>query len=100
MVSKGWHASQLESSIRYNGWKLIYNGITKEKQLYNLEKDPREEHEICQQEQQMCTQMEEILFKWFVENEKLSRSFGSAVEVEVEIDEETKERLRSLGYIH
>ncbi|MBI4452198.1 sulfatase-like hydrolase/transferase, partial [Candidatus Woesearchaeota archaeon] len=57
-------------SARTNKWKLIYNKTTKKKELYNIEKDPNEEHNLIGKEKEAEKKIEEGLWK---KMEKLSK---------------------------
>lgn len=40
-------------SVRTNKWKLIYNKTSRKKELYNLEKDPEEKHNLIGKEKEI-----------------------------------------------
>jgi arylsulfatase A-like enzyme len=81
-------------SIRTNEWKYIHNFDNNSGELYNLKKDPKELKNVINEEPEIAEKLRKKLFKWMAE------AVNKSVEPEkAEIDEETKERLRSLGYL-
>lgn len=81
-----------KSYIRTEGWKLIYNASNENYELYNLKKDPQEVDNLVNREIKMFNFLKRILLKHMASvssDEKVKR---------VNISEEDKRLLRSLGY--
>ncbi|MBM3320960.1 MAG: hypothetical protein FJY73_09825 [Candidatus Eisenbacteria bacterium] len=81
--------------IRADGWKLIRiptpSGPVYE--LYDLESDPGETTNLAEQRADILARLLASLEDW-----RLASETGSFTKTE--IDEETLEGLRSLGYVH
>jgi len=77
--------------IRTEEWKLICN--RRNRQLYNLKKDPQELNNLIEQEKEKFIFLKEKLDNW--------RKQAVAIPKKpAQLTEEEKERLRSLGYLH
>ena len=82
-------------SVRTRDWKLITD--TKggsAVQLYHLAQDPKEVDNVADQFPERVEAMEHILASW-----KEGLDTGTEPGAEIELDEETLDRLRTLGYI-
>ena len=86
----GW--SPLEG-IRTDGWKYIK---APEHELYNLIKDPGEKKNVLQKEK---TQSEKYQKKFTELRQKLIASPGFSPSQSVTLDQASREKLKSLGYI-
>jgi hypothetical protein len=79
---------------RYPGRWIWFHGPAEE-ELYHLEDDPAERHNLAAERPEVVRRL----------REELSRRFGGEAMIAAgddageEIDEETEERLRALGYI-
>lgn len=49
-----------------DGWKFIYSLDTKTKELYDLNKDPAEQHNVVETEKRRAYELEQELFKWLL----------------------------------
>ncbi len=107
--------------IRTENWKLIYRDFkeikrissllpnyrqlgdyyTDEYELYNLKNDPRETQNLINEEKKMFIslkqKLDEFIIKTRQKRERQRRYRDS--EVAIPLDEETKEKIKSLGYI-
>ncbi|MBA3064093.1 sulfatase-like hydrolase/transferase, partial [Candidatus Woesearchaeota archaeon] len=82
-----------KKSIRSPEWKLIYTSGNEEYELYNLKEDPQELNNLADIEKDQFKLMKAKLEEWmFRAKENISSSIKP-------LDEETKEKLRSLGYL-
>jgi arylsulfatase A-like enzyme len=77
-----------------NEWKLIHNMHKKTSELYNLNNDPNETHDLAPTEVAKTKELEKVLFEHM---EKIN-TFLPVTSEEVEVTPELQERLRSLGY--
>ncbi len=81
-------------AVRTQEWKLIYNHNEEKYELYNLQKDPRE-----------ITNLFSLANNGFIESLKqklhnfIRETNSQKIEVDFFLDEETKRRLRMLGYL-
>ena len=82
-------------SVRLDNWKLIYTLYPKEKKydLYNLKNDPEELNILTEAEGVKLESLKEELEAW------LKRKKPKINPIAKSFDEETKERLKSLGYL-
>ncbi len=84
-------------SIRKDGWKLIYNKISQEYLLFNLNADPKELHNLAQVEPQKLKKLSNLIQEYFKNNQKFL--LGGQTDKPV-LDEDTKNKLKALGYIN
>ncbi len=82
-------------SVRSSDWKLIYtyNQHSKKYELYNLKNDPKELNDIVDIEKDQFELMKAELEEW------MSREKQNIIPLTKPLDEKTKEKLRSLGYL-
>lgn len=92
--SMKWAAryDRTERAIFAKGLKLIRSS-NGERELYSLEKDPNEQVDRIDDMQAEASVLEGLLDLWLTETKAHQR------DVELEVDEQTLERLRALGYI-
>jgi len=99
-------------SIRSENWKLIY--IDREMiknypwsifylddyELYDLKNDPLETENLVETEREIFLTLKKELDEYINQARFYQKKFSSEISKELgEIDEETKEKLRSLGYV-
>ena len=103
MIQKGEHDcqyafSELEGqvSVRTKGWKLIYDYIDDRYELYNLKEDPNEFKNLIDTEE-----IQEISFLKKRLNDFIAeRQFSNNLDTDIfSLSEETKIKLKSLGYL-
>ncbi len=85
-----------KKSLRSSTWKLISDYSSSEIELYDLQNDPDEIHNLAAEEFELIGDLLKIM-------NNIQKSFTVSEypsEEKVRIDEETREKLRSLGYIH
>ncbi len=85
---------QSRSIIEYP-WKYIYNYVTNQQELYNLEKDPKEKVDLTDKELKQSAAMRNRLFHW-VENTKMHWDQV----ITTQLKPQDVNRLKELGYIH
>jgi arylsulfatase A-like enzyme len=94
-----WHErhDRLERSLFADGFKLVTSSRGK-RELYALGQDPDEYHDLFDREPEQASVLESLLDDWIADNEEyLNAEFGS--NGQLELDKETVDRLRALGYI-
>jgi arylsulfatase A-like enzyme len=84
-------------SIRKNNYKLIYSSRPAALQLYDLENDRGEKHDLQKEEPRITARLKDRLDAWQEEMRSVRMSFSEGGEAE--LSEEMIERLRSLGYM-
>ena len=103
LIQKGEHDcqyafSELEGqvSVRTKGWKLIYDYIDDRYELYNLKEDPNEFKNLIDTEE-----IQEISFLKKRLNDFIAeRQFSNNLDTDIfSLSEETKIKLKSLGYL-
>lgn len=80
-------------SIRTEDWKLIYNTKKNEYELYNLRDDPQELKNLVGTEKTQFRFLKDELHSW------VQKTHSASITEEQVLDEATKEKLRSLGYL-
>jgi arylsulfatase A-like enzyme len=92
--------------VRDNNWKYIKSldnmpyttkfCITKsEKELYELNADPKELRNVRDNYPKITAQLDQLLIAWQKDTRRIARP-----KAKPEVSEETKEKLRALGYTH
>jgi hypothetical protein len=90
--------------IRTKNRKLIYIPDKKDQsimqgmpfELYDVENDPKELNNLIAIETEIASELQKELFKWMESTKGVKRLPSPGA---VNIDKETKENLKSLGYI-
>lgn len=85
-----------QRSVRTREWKYIESKVDRE--LYNLREDPRELVNVCERQQEICDDFARRLQAWQKQNAKVAKQVALPTAPAAEVDEETRERLRALGY--
>jgi len=85
-----------QRSVRTREWKYIESPGRRE--LYDLRKDPKESSNVCESRQEICSDLAARLRAWNAENARVAKKLPPPTAPRVEIDEETRRRLRVLGY--
>lgn len=85
-----------QAAIRTRDWKYIE--LVDSKELYDLRADPRESSNLCEREKERCTAFAEQLADWRRANSAIAEKLQLPDAPAAQIDEETRERLRALGY--
>lgn len=82
-------------SVRLDDWKLIYTFGPRENgySLYNLKNDPREMNNLSELEEVQFESLKEKLDTW------IKRSRINIVPLEKPLEDRTKKKLRTLGYL-
>ncbi|MHC4639114.1 MAG: sulfatase family protein, partial [Planctomycetota bacterium] len=75
--------------------RLLMNGC--EYELYNLEEDPHELNNLYATEPKVAAKLQQVLQAW--SEPWVKRAYSAESITDVEIDEKTIQRLRSLGYL-
>jgi arylsulfatase A-like enzyme len=93
LSSNDWSSSQF--SVRTADWKLIYtlDRENKNYELYNLKADPNELHNLAKIEKDQFKPLKAKLEEW------MKRPRPKITPLTEPLDEDTKERLKSLGYL-
>ena len=83
--------------IRHAMWKGIWNVEPDTLELYDLAQDPREQSSVSAQHPELAADMLRVARAWY--QECGGRGAAPAATPEEELDEETRQNLRALGYI-
>lgn len=84
----------IKISMRSGGWKLIYDALNKESKLFNLEKDAGETINLVDTETVKFKSMKKDL-----NNYMKKQKWMHSININPHINEEVKDKLRSLGYL-
>jgi len=79
--------------IRTGDWKYIFAVDSAAEELYNIKDDPLEEKNLVTKEKETAAMLKKDLFRW-MKDEGRGRSEKKPV-----LDGDTREKLRSLGYL-
>ena len=83
--------------IRQGGWKGVWNAEIESFELYDLERDPGEIENVSAAEPELVEDMLDFAQSWLAGCEAVAME--SFTEDELRLDEETRQRLETLGYI-
>lgn len=81
-------------AIRGNGWKLLYDRKTEQYELYNLKDDPGELKDLFSVESEEVKNLMRALDSF------LKRTIRETKRTKIELNEQDKEKLKSLGYLN
>jgi arylsulfatase A-like enzyme len=82
--------------VRNDTWKLFFFPAENKTVLYNIAADPAETIDLSGTEIKTSEKLKKELLQWKTECEEIRSRYQSD---KIEIDETTKEELRSLGYM-
>ncbi len=82
--------------VRNDTWKLFFFPAENKTVLYNMAADPAETNDLSGTEVKTREKLKKVLLQWKTECEEIQSRFQLD---KIEIDDTTKEELRSLGYI-
>jgi len=85
-------------SVVYGNRKLIQDGISGDRQAYDLVADPDERHDVYQEDGRQDRALAELLVRWLDHVEQKSTR-GPGEDATKLLDPQQLERLRSLGYL-
>jgi arylsulfatase A-like enzyme len=85
-----WRNELKAKSVRQGRWKFVWTPWRRTEELYDLETDPRETHDLLREHPEVAEPLRERLKSW--------ASGETAAESDEGIDDDLRERLRSLGY--
>ena len=82
-------------AIRDDSFKLIRNTRTGEEELYDLERDPHERHDVLLEQPIRASKLRQELFSWMAH----VRSRPAGAGERLKLTPEQCENMRSLGYL-
>lgn len=82
------------TSLRTGKWKLIYNSLNQKYELYDLKNDPEELINLVEIEKNIFRPLKQILEKYAKNRSLLKKTNQNQF-----LDEKTKKKLKSLGYL-
>jgi len=86
-------------ALRWRTMKCISAGGEKEPELYDLAKDPREQHNLAEDRPERLQEMLDLLARWQKEQKLISAEVRKERQGRVAVDEDTIEMLKTLGYV-
>jgi len=98
-ASAGSHPPNTSSMLLLDGWKLIYNRITLESELYNLTDDPGESRNLAAEMPVQALLLQQEIQRRIWLNEAFLESGGGEIDLET-LDPEDIEHLKALGYLN
>ena len=99
LYSTALYIREDRESIAVDGMKYIRFTITPREELYDLKRDPREQHSVAASFPRTLQEARTVLDDHQKKSNAIREALGIQLEERVQMDDETMERLRSLGYI-
>ena len=104
VFSESGYEENYQRIIRTNRWKLIYAPDKKVQkimnnmpfELYDTQDDPDELNNLINIDTSIADKLKEDLFKWMGSEKRIDEVSSPKV---VNVDKETENKLRSLGYV-
>ncbi len=84
--------------IRTKNYKLIYDTVTKEGELYDLQHDPSEKYNIYK-DNEITEQLKKKLLAWLTKSRKLGNFLNREKDEPEKMDEEYIKEIKALGYL-
>ena len=89
-----------KKSIQNDRYKLIYFTVSNKYEFYDLKEDPNEQRNIYSADNEMAQQLREKLSEWMMKNREVSKKVLKGEKVTpATVNQDTKEALKSLGYL-
>ena len=85
-----------KKAVRFHEWKYIFSFYNNFEELFNLEKDPKEKHNLINEEKERAKFLRKQLVSFMEKGNE--ESFSQ--EGEQQIDNDVKKRLQDLGYLN
>ncbi len=86
----------MKKAIRTSAWKYIWWPTQKKAELFDLGADPGEQHNVAAAHPEVVKDLHRQLLAWMRDNESKGQSIRTFTH---ELDPQTLEKLKSLGYI-
>ncbi len=99
IVSTGLLYYENRESVIFNGMKYIRSLVTGNDELYDLNADPGEKHDVLSSEESDALKAREILSVFKDEADKLKKHYLITEGDEADLDRDTMQRLKELGYL-
>lgn len=99
VVSTGILFGQQQEAVLFDRYKFTRKIKSGKQELYDLEADPRERRSIAESQPNAVGKAMKYLLEYHERSIRLRREYGIGAEAGMELDAETLEHLKSLGYI-
>lgn len=99
VVSTGILFGQQQEAVLFDGYKFTRKIKSGKQQLYDLGADPEERHSITESRPEVVETAMKLLLAYHERSIRLRHEYGIGAEAGMELDAETLEHLKSLGYI-
>ena len=93
------HYYEEKQAVVFGRYKYIREPMTGQEQLFDLETDPAERHDLVEQAPEILDQGRRLLVERIAQTETLRHELGFA-EDQADLDVDTLQDLRALGYIN
>lgn len=100
VLSSGHLYFEERESALFEGYKYIHSLISEKEELYNLSDDPEEKHSLAESSPELMEKARGIIDDEYRIAEKKRKELGLLNQEKIEFDEETKQKLRALGYMN
>jgi len=87
-----------ESMLEVDGWRIVYDALADRSEIYRAREDPREQSDLARMHPMKALRLRQAMLRQLTRNRTL---VGIRTEdyLEPDLDEETVEQLRALGYL-
>jgi arylsulfatase A-like enzyme len=99
IVSTGTLYYENRESVVYDHMKYIRSMVSNKEELYDLQKDPGEQHNLAYISPEQLARGSHVLGRQKKKHERLKKHYKLFKGQEAEIDAKTLEQLKSLGYV-
>jgi arylsulfatase A-like enzyme len=99
IVSMGslWYENR--ESVIFDSMKYVRTLLTNREELYDLARDPEEKTSLATEHREQVEMAKEILQEHRREAAEVRKQYGLVQETEIQLDEQTRELLKTLGYV-
>ena len=99
IISTGTIYYENRESVIYDHMKYIRSMVSNNEELYHLQKDPGEQHNLAYISPEQLAGVSQVLGRQKKKHERLKKHYKIIKGQEIEIDHKTLEQLKSLGYM-
>jgi arylsulfatase A-like enzyme len=94
VIAETWNQDEYKLALRTRQWKYIWDRHSGTTELYNLEYDPEEQNNVVREYSEIAADLRDQLQAHLEEIRETNTDLPN-----IEMDSETEERLKNLGYL-
>ena len=84
--------------LEVDGWRIVYDALTDRSEIYRSLEDPREQSDLARTHPMRALKLRQAMLRQLTQNRTLV-GIRNEEYLEPDLDEETVEQLRALGYL-